>query len=285
MKQENCMIEKKLQDEIIEKNRNFTKGYRDDAPAYEEDFESDQQLQKPQPPLVKAAMRGEGDRVKLPFDFDKLDIKNDTVALFRDRHSSRVYTGESMSLLQLSFLLWATQGIKDIRGKSYATLRTVASGGARHPFETYLIVSNVEGLAPGRYHYLPMEHAVEFLGAVDNENAIAESLCFQNWALKANVIFYWSMVAYRAEWRYGIFAHRTALMDAGHVGENLYLAAEAAGLGCCGIAAFHHESCCRLFELDGNEEYIVYTMPVGTISEKDKAKEKAFYKFVEDEGL
>ena len=112
------MIEKKLQDEIIEKNRNFTKGYRDDAPAYEEDFESDQQLQKPQPPLVKAAMRGEGDRVKLPFDFDKLDIKNDTVALFRDRHSSRVYTGESMSLLQLSFLLWATQGIKDIRGKS-----------------------------------------------------------------------------------------------------------------------------------------------------------------------
>ena len=90
MKQENCMIEKKLQDEIIEKNRNFTKGYRDDAPAYEEDFESDQQLQKPQPPLVKAAMCGEGDRVKLPFDFDKLDIKNDTVALFRDRHSSRV---------------------------------------------------------------------------------------------------------------------------------------------------------------------------------------------------
>ena len=278
------MIEKKLQNEIIEKNRIFMKGYRDDAPAYEEEFESDQQLQKPQPPLTKAAMRGEAERTALPFGFNKLELKNDVTALFRDRHSSRVYTGEGMSLLQLSFRLWATQGIKDIRGKSYATLRTVASGGARHPFETYLIVNNVEGLAPGKYHYLPMEHAVEFLGAAE-DNSVAESLCFQNWVTKANVIFYWSMVAYRAEWRYGIFAHRTALLDAGHVGENLYLAAEAAGLGCCGIAAFYHEGCCKLFELDGDEEYIVYTMPVGTVSKKDKAAEKAFYEFVEEQGL
>lgn len=279
------MIEEKLQKEIIEKNRIFTKGYRDDAPAYEEKFESDQQLQKPQPPLVKAPMRSEEARISLPFDFEELELKNDAVALFRDRRSSRVYTDEKMTLLQLSFLLWATQGIKSIRGKSYATLRTVASGGARHPFETYLIVKNVDGLAPGRYHYLPMEHALEFLGKAEDENAVAESLCYQNWVLKANVIFYWSMVAYRAEWRYGIFAHRTALLDAGHLGGNLYLAAEAAGLGCCGIAAFHHESCCRLFELDGDEEYIVYTMPVGTVSEKDKAAEKAFYKFVEEQNL
>jgi len=69
------------------------------------------------------------------------------------------------------------------------------------------------------------------------------------------------------------------------VGENLYLAATALGLGTCGIGAFQHELCCRLFGLDDKEEYIVYTAPVGTVRAADLDKEKAFYKFVEDEGL
>ena len=110
-------------------------------------------------------------------------------------------------------------------------------------------------------------------------------MCDQGWAAKANVVFYWSMVAYRVEWRYGIFAHRPALMDVGHVGQNLYLACSGLGLGCCAIAAFQHEICNELFGLDGEEEFVVYAVPVGTISEKDKTSEKAFYQFVEDEGL
>ena len=99
------------------------------------------------------------------------------------------------------------------------------------------------------------------------------------------MIFYWSLVPYRAEWRYGIYAHRTALIDAGHVGQNLYLACAGTGLGCCGIAAFDGELCARLFGLDGKEEFIAYTATVGTIREKDRAEEQAFYSFVEEEGL
>ena len=114
---------------------------------------------------------------------------------------------------------------------------------------------------------------------------ITDSLSGQGWAAKASVVFYWSMVPYRAEWRYGIYAHRIAMMDIGHVGENLYLAATALGLGTCGIGAFQHELCCRLFGLNEKEEYIVYTSPVGTIREADLAKEQAFYQFVEDQGL
>jgi SagB-type dehydrogenase family enzyme len=93
------------------------------------------------------------------------------------------------------------------------------------------------------------------------------------------------MVPYRAEWRYGIYAHRVALIDAGHMGQNLYLACTGLNLGTCAIGAFEDPVCNRLFELDGEEEYIVYTAPVGTVRESDTAEEAAFYAFVEQEGL
>ena len=86
----------------------------------DEDFVSDQLLQKPQPPLVKAAMRGEEARVVLPRAFAELPYRRDFLDILRDRHSARVYTQEPLTLLQLSFLLWATQGVKGIRGKAYA---------------------------------------------------------------------------------------------------------------------------------------------------------------------
>ena len=278
------MLDALVQQDILEKGRRFTMGYRLDD-LYNEDFESDQDRKLPQPPLVKAPMRPKEAAMDLPMAFDGLTTANLTNLLLA-RKSNRVYTQEAISLRQLSYLLWATQGVKDIRGKSYATIRTVPCGGARHEFETYLLVRNVEGLEPGAYHYLPMGHRLEFLYPVaDMESVISSTLCEQSWAAKASAVFYWSMVPYRAEWRYGIYAHRIALVDAGHVGENLYLAATSLGLGACAIGAFQHELCCRLFGLDEKEEYIVYTAPVGTIREADLEKEKDFYRFVEEQGL
>lgn len=279
------MLDKEIQKELIQKGRTFTKGYRENDP-YMDNFESDQTLKLPQPPLVKPAMRPAENRIALTRDFSELTMKNDLVSLIRDRRSARIYTQEEMNQDQLSFLLWATQGIKGLRGKSYATLRTVPCGGARHEFETYLLIRNITGLQPGAYHYLPMDHALEFLHPVENlEQTVTDTLSGQSWAAKANVVFYWSMVPYRAEWRYGIYAHRTALIDVGHVGQNLYTACTGLGLGCCAVAAFEHEKSCQVFELDGEEEYIVYTVPVGTIRDKDREEEQTFYQFVYDEGL
>jgi len=277
------MLNKTTQNEIIARNREFTKGYLDNDP-YMEDFESDQSLNLPQPPLTKPAMADGDARISLPLDFDSLERKNDLLALLRERRSARVYTQERMTLSELSFLLWATQGVKKVLNKSYATLRTVPSGGARHEFETYLLVRKVEGLAPGAYHYLPMDHALEFLHPVeDMEETVTQSLCGQNWGAKANVVFYWSMVAYRVEWRYGIYAHRPALIDAGHVGQNMYLACTALGLGTCAIASFSHDKCNQVFGLDGTEEYMVYAMPVGTIRDADTELEQEFYQYSEDD--
>jgi SagB-type dehydrogenase family enzyme len=277
------MLDPKLQDKIIQDAREFMR--HNFKPELQE-FESDQDLKKPQPPLQKARMRPEAEAIKLPRDFEALGMQGNLYEVLLKRKSARVYTGGTLSLLQLSLLLWATQGVKDIRGKKYATLRTVPSGGARHGFETYLMVQNVEGLQPGRYHYLAIEHQLEYLGPVEDAGqAITNSLEGQSWAAKASVVFYWSFVPYRCEWRYGVFAHRVALIDAGHVDQNLYLACTALGLGTCAIAAFDGAACDTLFGLNGEEEFTVYTAPVGTISTKDQAAEKAFYQFVEDEGL
>lgn len=212
------MLDKKVQDELIARGRDFMKGFRKDD-EYSEQFESDQQRKLPQPPLCKAAVTPTEEHIMLSRDFSGLQMNNDLISLIRDRRSARVYTQETISLEQLSFLLWATQGVKKLRGKSYATIRTVPCGGARHEFETYLLIRKVDGLQPGAYHYLPMEHALEFLHPIDDmEKKIGDSLEGQIWAAKANVVFYWSMVAYRAEWRYGIWAHRIALVDVGHLG-------------------------------------------------------------------
>lgn len=271
----------------IEMGRRFIKGVDVD-----EEYMTDQELRLPQPSLVKERV---SDRVyKLPRDFEHLPMKKDFLEVINARRSNRVYTQEGISLLALSYLLWCSQGVKELRGKAYATLRTVPSGGARHPFECYMAVQNVEGLERGLYHYLPMEHAVEYLGEIPKDakgipNAepldfVSDSLCGQKWAAKADVIFYYSFVCYRAEWRYGMYAHRVVLMDAGHVTENLYLACASIDLGACAIGALEGTIADRAFGLDGEEEYIFYAMPVGTIREKDRAKENEHYRFVEEEG-
>lgn len=273
------MMEEKEVKERIKQGREFMHHHE------REDFLSDQAMKKPQPPLVKERMSA-FPAISLPKEFSSLAEDMDFLRILKERKSSRIFTQQGISLLQLSFLLWSTQGIRALRGKRYATLRTVPSGGARHPFETYLLIQRCEGLAQGLYHYLPWSHELEWIKEMPADPAvISRSLCGQSWAVKADVIFYWTCVPYRCEWRYGIFAHRVALMDLGHVGENLYLACSALKLGTCGVAAFEDDICNALLGVDGEEEFVVYTAPVGTISHEHQREEEAFYQFVKEEGL
>ncbi len=269
------MDEKEIQ-RRIQNGRDFMK-----LEMYEEDYSSDQDLKKPQPPLCKAPLRET--TIALPKDFSHLSIGTDFLKIINGRCSHRVYTPEVMTLEELSYVLWCSQGVKDIRGKKYATLRTVPSGGARHAFETYLAIRNVEGLPQGFYHYLPMTHSLECINETSIDSFIGNSLSGQVWADKCAVCLYYSMVAYRAEWRYGIFAHRVALIDAGHVTENVYLACESIGLGGCAVAALDGKYCDKQFELDGEEEFIFYSMPIGHIQKEDKQAEDSFYAFVKEE--
>lgn len=263
----------------IKTNRDFIKYDEEFFLEPEADILSDQQKKLTQPPLCKPAMTTK--HISLPTDFERLTIEQDFLSIVNHRKSHRVYTQESMSLLELAYLLWTTQGVKSVRGDNYATLRTVPSGGARHEFETYLLVKDVDGLEPGVYHFLPLEFQLERIDDIQNwDTQITDALEGQKWATKANVIFFWSCVPYRSEWRYTFYAHRVILMDIGYVSQNLYLACESIGLGTCAIGAFDYELSTKLICVDGNDEFPILASPVGTVSDADKDKEDDFYTFL-----
>ena len=263
----------------IAMNRKFVKYAEDFFLEAESDILTDQQQQLPQPSLCKEPMTNHP--LDLPNDFQSLPIEQDFLSIVNRRKSHRVYTEEPMNLLSLAYLLWATQGIKSIRGNNYATLRTVPAGGARHEFETYLLVKNIEGLETGIYHFLPLNFQIERISDIPEwEKQIEEALVGQKWATKANVIFFWSCVPYRSEWRYSFFAHRVILMDIGYVSQNLYLACESIGLGTCAIGAFDPVVSTKLLCLDGEEEFPILCSPVGTVSESNRQKEDDFYAFL-----
>jgi SagB-type dehydrogenase family enzyme len=235
-------------------------GFTDDG---EDEIKSDQELKLPQPPLQKP-YDVNAETIALPEVTEKVLIKTNILDLLRDRKSNRSYSEESLSLEELAFLLWATQGVKEIRGNNYAALRPVPSAGARHPFETYIAVNRVEGLEQGIYRYLPLTHELLYIKEDKNlQDSLSKHTLGQNFTGKSAATFVWSVIPYRGEWRYSITAHKPMLLDAGHVCQNLYLACEAIGCGTCAIAAYDQLGFDKYLELDGEEEFVVYLAPVG----------------------
>ena len=228
-------------------------------------LESDQSKDIAPPPFSNPIT---GEIFTLPA-FDGVLTTPDYMQILDTRRSLRSYSGAPMTQEQLAFMLWSTQGVQSMRG-SVATFRTVPSGGARHPFETYIAIQAVEGLKPGLYRYLPLENVgektakIEHLGPIeDYSNNITAMLAGQAWAAKAPVVLFYSCVPYRAEWRYDFAAHRVMLIDLGHLGQNAMLSAVALGLGTCCMAAFEQEKCDEVLGLDGINEYTVYAVSVG----------------------
>ena len=96
---------------------------------------------------------------------------------------------------------------------------------------------------------------------------LTEATLGQAFVGRAAVVFIWTTIPYRMEWRYGLAAHKVIALDAGHVCQNLYLACEAVGSGTCAIAAYDQEAMDRLVDVDGREEFTVYLAPVGKTRE------------------
>jgi SagB-type dehydrogenase family enzyme len=169
-------------------------------------------------------------------------------------------------LEEISFLLWATQGVQKKRADGFSSFRTVPSGGARHPFETYLAVIRIRGLQTGLYRYLTLTHQLCLLRPdPDPGPKVTEACRGQGFAGRAAAVFIWAAVPYRSEWRYGILAAKLVALEAGHLCQNLYLASEAIGAGTCAIGAYDQDKMDSLLGLDGKEEFAVYVAPVGKI--------------------
>ncbi len=226
---------------------------------------TDQRLGLPQPPLQKA-YAPDALLIDLPSPREVALGPTDLFELIERRQSRREYSDKPITLQELSFLLWATQGVKRIVRDGFATLRTVPSGGSRHAFETYLAVNRVVGLEPGIYRYLALEHKLIHVSSPPDLPAKVGKACFgQDFAGTAAAVFFWSCIPYRCEWRYAVAAHKTLAQDSGHVCQNLYIACEALGLGTVAIGSYHQEMADALCGLDGTDEFVIYAAPVGRV--------------------
>jgi SagB-type dehydrogenase family enzyme len=217
------------------------------------------------PPIAKPCPAG-AKRIELVKPGQWKGIRRtDLEEAIRTRESVRRFSDAPLNLDELSFLLWATQGIREQIGPGTA-LRAVPSAGARHALETYLCVMNVTDLETGLYRYLPLEHGLARLAAIpDLSERVTTAALGQQFAGQAAVTFVWTTIPYRMEWRYGLAAHKVIALDAGHVCQNLYLACQAVGAGTCAIAAYDQEEMDQLLGVDGHDEFTVYLAPVGKV--------------------
>ncbi len=229
------------------------------------DFSRTGQSRGVAPPPMQKPVPGTAERFGLPDGAEalarlaRLPVGEAIVA----RESRRDFGPAPFSLEELSALLWSVQGVKRVLNPA-AALRAVPSAGARHSFETYLAASRVEGLDPGIYRYLPFDgELVRVAGDEETDLRAARACLGQGFVARAAVTFFWTAIPARMEWRYGAAAHKVIAIDAGHVGQNLYLAAEALGAGVCAIAAYDQEDCDRLLGVDGKEEFTVYIAAAG----------------------
>ena len=228
---------------------------------------SGQMLGHPQPP-VEVPFPGEGDRIPLPVPTSVTVAKTDLRDAIQHRVSRRSYRKEPITISELSFLLWCTQGVKSETKGEY-TFRTVPSAGARHALETYVLVNNVEDITPGLYRYLALEHQ---LGEVSFERGIADKMfhaCLYQQFVKENAVtVIWTAVPYRMTWRYSERGYRYLFLDAGHACQNLYLGAEAVGCGVCAIGAYDDEAMNQLLGLDGETQFVIYLATVGKMTSR-----------------
>jgi len=223
---------------------------------------SDQTQELPAPPLEKTAPE-DTQTIPLPSPENITVPPIDCRTAIEGRRSIRHYARDPLTLDELAFLCWSTQGIVEVKAPYY-TLRNVPSAGGRHAFETYLLINRVGGVPPGLYRYLAFSHS---LVPVDTTHGVVDRVMAaslgQAFVRSSAVTFIWSAVIYRMAWRYSERAYRLVHLDAGHICQNLYLAGEQIGCGTCAIGAFDDQLMADVLAIDGEKEFVVYCATVG----------------------
>jgi SagB-type dehydrogenase family enzyme len=225
----------------------------------------------PIPPIEKPAPE-DARPIDLPSHEDCRSIsRTSLVDAIADRQSRREFSDEPVSLRELAYLLWATQGVRGLIRDGLVTLRNVPSGGGMHPFETYVAAHRVDGLEPGLYRYLAIEHKLLQLPGqwTDLPRRLTAASNGQPYVGKAAAVFVWTARPYRTEYRYGDDSLKDILISVGHICQNLYLACEAAGLGTCATVAYQQDLLDELLGVDGHDEIPLYLAPVGRVGGDD----------------
>ena len=185
----------------------------------------------------------------------------DALEAIRRRRSRRSYRGP-LGLEEVSAVLYYTVGVT---GRAWwgGPRRAYPSAGALQPVEAYLVAFDVEGLEAGVYHYNPGRHELEPVGGPVGRRLLSRLALDQDHVGAAPAVVALTAVLSRTASKYGYRAYRYAHLDAGHAGENLYLAAEALGLATVAVGAFYDRGLCRLLRVDCMGEVPMLLYPIG----------------------
>ncbi|CAN2039522.1 putative nitroreductase MJ1384 [Candidatus Magnetomoraceae bacterium gMMP-15] len=176
------------------------------------------------------------------------------------RRTVRSFASKKLTLKHLSQLLWAAQGITDNMGFK----RAAPSGGALYPMDIYAVAGtdSVDGLKAGVWHYEPKAHKISLVIEGDLRNKLAQASLSQMWMSEPPLNLVITAEYNRITIKYGQSGIRYAMIEAGHIGQNIFLMSEAQGLKAGIVGAFDDEDVIRILKLPRSHEPLLI-MPVG----------------------
>jgi SagB-type dehydrogenase family enzyme len=188
--------------------------------------------------------------------------------LLAKRRTRRFFDAKPITTEQLGDCLYAGLGITGfvldaIPKYGKLPLKLTPSGGARNPYEAYVLANAVKGLARGFYHYSAFEHS---LGLVAGEPLPVPQkiLGGQEWYDRAPAIVFLAARFERSQWKYKHpMVYRAVLIEAGHIGQNIMLAATAHGLSCSPTGLCADRTVEELLGLDHVMHGIPYVIGIG----------------------
>jgi SagB-type dehydrogenase family enzyme len=249
----------------IKSGRKFLRFFNQED--YEKNVPKSDQAKKISGPPIELPYPSDAELIDLVPPEELKTTETSFLSIVNSRISRRRYLDESISLEQLSYLLWCTQGVK--RQVKLGAFRTVPSAGARGPLETFLYIRKVDGLTPGIYRYISLKHNLLYIKSVENAEEVFTRLAYeQEFAAKGAVLFIWVAIPYRTEWRYTTLSHKFIAIDLGIVCENLYLACETRKLGTVAIGYYEQKRLDKLLEIDTENVFSVLIAPVGKYKEQ-----------------
>jgi SagB-type dehydrogenase family enzyme len=180
----------------------------------------------------------------------------------RRRRSRREYADVPISETELATVLAAAYGPTFAAEGTTQSFRSVPSGGALYPLELYVACHRVDPLDGALYHFDPLRHGLELLRPLDPSETARVTPYDELVAPSAAVVLV-TGVFWRSRFKYGARAYRFTLMEAGHVGQNIALAAAALELATVPLGGFFDRRADELLGLDGLTEASLYLFPLG----------------------
>jgi SagB-type dehydrogenase family enzyme len=182
------------------------------------------------------------------------------------RRSASAFKADAMPLENLAAILRSAYGVTsrfEVEPGIYQTLRTVPSAGALFPLEVYCLAFNIDGLPPAVYHYDPTRDVLERTRNGDVRSELAESMPMAQLVASCPVALVVTAMLWRSRFKYGQRGYRFALLEAGHLAQNVLLASEALDLGSVPVGGFYDHKLATLVAIDGVNEVPLYVLPIG----------------------